>query len=89
MRFRDQSGNTTPWFDIEDTPKFLAAGFTNCQKVYVDRLPFPGEALHSWYSMDDLSYNEGGRVIPEAGSLLLAMTGGVPLLGLAIRRRRA
>ena len=85
VRFRDDLGNCSDWMTLESTPKWLGTGFAGSTRIYVER-SLVGQSGPAWYLMDDVTYNQAP--VPEANSVLLALTGGLPLLGAVARRRR-
>ncbi|MGC8863060.1 MAG: hypothetical protein ACP5R5_09845 [Armatimonadota bacterium] len=90
VRFTDDLGHISPWLDLTPAPQYLAANFPGATTVYVERRGGTDNALFGkarWYTMDDVTY--GQCDVPEAGSLVLAITGGLPLAGLVIRRNRS
>lgn len=64
---------------INGTEKWIAANFANVRSLKITR----GDG--GWFTMDDLTFNEGASAIPEPTSVALF---GLAFLGLAAARRR-
>lgn len=86
VRFRDNLGKTSSWLILTETPQYLVADFSNSQTVYIERAGGnPGDNGASWYTIDDITFNQAASPIPEPSTFILLSAG---LGGFAILRRR-
>lgn len=68
VRFYDNLGNVSGWMTVQNTSKWLNAGFTGSTRIYVERrlAAYPDYKGSEYYLMDDVTYN----AVPEPSSLL-------------------